>query len=75
MRGLVINKFTNRIEYATHNGKGLITGKREDVTDIAVDLVFEHLKKEFEKHNEKEVEKITDYGFSYGSKGYIKYIP
>ena len=43
MKGLVVTGITNKIEYATHNGKGLITGKREDVTKEAIKAVMQQM--------------------------------
>lgn len=49
-KGLVVTGIGNRIEQATHNGSGLITGNREDVTDEAIKAVFQHLKEEHKRH-------------------------
>lgn len=50
---IVVTGLGNRIEYATTDGKGLITGKREDITEAAIVAVFTHLKTEFDrKHSE-----------------------
>lgn len=44
MKKLVTTPITNTIWWATVNEeKGMITGKREDVTDNAISAVFEHL--------------------------------
>lgn len=44
MKKLVTTPITNTIWWATVNEeKGMITGKREDVTDNAIDAVFQHL--------------------------------
>lgn len=40
MKQLVYTMFGNRIIYATTNGRGLITGKKHDITDDAVLCVF-----------------------------------
>lgn len=60
---IVVTGLSNRIEYATTNGKGLITGKREDITDDAIKAVFQHLKEEH-RRNKKGSE-----SFGYGFKG------
>lgn len=59
---VVVTALLNRIEYATTNGKGLITGKREDVTDAAINAVFEHFKNEFERNNKGGKAFGRDYG-------------
>jgi len=51
MKGLVVTAIGNRIEWATHNGQGVITGKREDVTDQAIKAVFQHLQAEHKRNN------------------------
>lgn len=44
MKKLVTTPLTNTIWWATVNeDKNMITGKREDVTDNAIQAVFEHL--------------------------------
>lgn len=44
MKKLVTTSLTNTIWWATVNEEnGMITGKREDVTDNAIDTVFQHL--------------------------------
>lgn len=44
MKKLVTTPLTNTIWWATVNEeKGMITGKKEDVTDNAIDAVFQHL--------------------------------
>ena len=44
MKKLVTTPLTNTIWWATVNEeKGMITGNKEDVTDNAVDAVFQHL--------------------------------
>ena len=44
MKKLVTTPITNTIWWETVNEeKGMITGKREDVTDNAIDAVFQHL--------------------------------
>lgn len=48
---IVVTALANRIEYATTNGKGLITGKREDITEQAISAVFAYFKNEFERKN------------------------
>lgn len=48
---IVVTALSNKIEYATTNGKGLITGKREDITEVAINAVFSHLKTEFGRTN------------------------
>lgn len=60
---IVVTALGNRIEYATTNGKGLITGKREDVTDACIKAVFRHLMDEHKRH------KKGDESFGYGFEG------
>ncbi|MCA1025716.1 hypothetical protein LCM23_06400 [Cytobacillus kochii] len=48
---VVLTKITNRIEYATTDGKGFITGKREDITDQVELAAFDYYKTEFERYN------------------------
>ena len=44
MKKLVTTPLSNTIWWATVNEeKGMITGNKEDVTDNAVDAVFQHL--------------------------------
>lgn len=44
MKKLVTTPLTNTIWWATVNEeKGIITGNKEDVTDNAIDAVFQHL--------------------------------
>ena len=50
--GLVNNALSNKIEWATHNGKGLITGKRKDVTDEAIKIMFSHMLNAYRRHDE-----------------------
>lgn len=52
MKEVVITGLANQIEYATTNGKGLITGKREVITEPAINAVFSHFKTEYERKNE-----------------------
>jgi len=49
--GLVNNALSNNIEWATHNGKGLITGKRKDVTDEAIKIMFSHMMTAYKRHD------------------------
>lgn len=60
-KGLVVTGLGNRIEWATHNDKGLITGKRQDVTDEAIRVVFQHLQAEHKRNNRGS--KSFGYGF------------
>lgn len=68
---IVVTGLGNRIEYATTNGKGLITGKREDITEQAIDAVFMHLKKEFTRKNPDG----KGFGRNYGEHGSLLYLP
>lgn len=61
---IIVSAIGNRIEYATTNGKGLITGERKDITEQAIDAVFAHLKTEHERHNANG----KAYGRTYGEK-------
>lgn len=60
---IVVTGIGNRIEYATTNGKGLITGKREDITDDAIKAVFQHMMEEHRRAKKGEE------SFGYGFKG------
>ena len=71
--GLVNNAISNNIEWATHNGKGLITGKRKDVTQEAIKVMFSHMLKEFER-NESCLEKGY-FGYKIKGIGVIKFFP
>jgi hypothetical protein len=68
---VVVTGLTNKIEYATTNGKGLITGKREDITDQCLNAVYVHLQSEF-KRDEKAKDK---FGYKYADGGKLVYIP
>lgn len=68
---IVVTGIGNRIEHATTNGKGLITGKREDITEQAVSAVFHHLKKEHERKNSEG----KGYGSNFGEHGRLLYLP
>lgn len=70
-KGLVVTGIGNRIEWATHNGKGLITGKRADVTDEAIKAVFQHLKAEHERNNRGG----KSFGYGFEGLGEIHYHP
>lgn len=70
-KGLVVTWTGNRIEWATHNGKGLITGNRVDVTDEAVKAVFQHLKEEHKRNNRGE----KSFGYSFDGLGEIHFHP
>jgi len=48
-KGLVVTGLTNKIEWATHNNRGLITGGREDVTENAIKAVMEHMNIAYER--------------------------
>lgn len=50
---IVVTGLGNRIEYATTDGNGLITGKREDITEQSIHAVFNHLKTEHERNNKE----------------------
>jgi hypothetical protein len=68
---IVVTALGNKIEYATTNGKGLITGKREDVTDEAIKAVFQHLKEEHKRNNKDE----ESFGYGFEGLGEIHYHP
>lgn len=68
---IVLTGLGNKIEYATTNGKGLITGKREDITEQCIDAVYAQFKTAFNRD-----EKATkQYGFKYADGGQLLYIP
>lgn len=73
-KGLVVTALGNQIEYVTHNGKGLITGKRVNVTDDAIKVVFEHMMREFNNAKSKDATKEF-FGYSYKGCGTLKYLP
>jgi len=67
---VVVTGLGNRIEYVTTNGKGLITGKREDITEETIVAVFTHLKTEFDrKHKEGK-----GFGCNFGEHGRLMYL-
>ena len=73
---IVITGLMNRIVYATTNGKGLITGKREDITDRCIDVVYHHLKTEFDRSNDNnENSDKARFGYKYPDGGQLLYIP
>jgi hypothetical protein len=67
---IVVTALGNRIEYATTNGKGLITGKREDITDEAISAVFTYLEKEFQRKNKEG----KAFGTNFGELGKLMYL-
>lgn len=67
---IVVTTIGNRIEYATTNGKGLITGKREDITERAIIAVFDHLKEECNRENKDG----KAYGRTFGEHGSLMFI-
>lgn len=67
---VVLTALGNRIEYATTDGKGFITGKREDITEQAVAAVFNFLKREFEEKNPEG----KGYGRNYGEHGKLLFV-
>lgn len=73
-KGLVVTALSNQIEYVTHNGKGLITGKRENVTDDAINAVFEHMMREYQTRISKGEERDS-FGYYFKGFGTIKYFP
>lgn len=68
---IVLTGLGNRIEYATTNGKGLITGKREDVTDVCIQAVFEHMKREYVRN--KSAKEYS--GFRFEGLGELRFYP
>lgn len=73
-KGLVVTALGNQIEYVTHNGKGLITGKRENVTDMAIQAVFEHMMREF--NSAKRADETKEFfGYEIPGHGTLKYFP
>lgn len=70
MKEVVVTAIGNRIEYATTNGKGLITGKREDITEQAISAVFAHLQAEFNRKNPDG----KGFGRSFGLYGRLMYL-
>jgi DNA helicase IV len=66
---IVVTALGNRIEYATTNGKGLITGKREDITDEAIKAVFQHLMGEHKAHDRGQ----KSFGYVFEGLGEIHY--
>lgn len=67
---IVVTGIGNTIEYATTNGAGLITGKREDITEQAISAVFAHLKTEFERCNKEG----KAFGRNFGEHGRLLYL-
>lgn len=68
---IIVTPLKNKIEYATTNGKGLITGKREDITDECIRAVFQHLKNEHERNNKGS----ESFGYKYEGLGEIHFHP
>lgn len=68
---VVVTGLGNRIEYATTNGKGLITGKREDITDDCIKAVFEHMMREHERNGRGE----KSFGYIFEGFGELHYFP
>lgn len=68
---IVVTGLSNKIEYATTNGKGLITGKREDVTDSCINAVYHHCRTEF---NRRESANET-FGYEFADGGKLMYHP
>ncbi len=67
---IVVTALGNQIEYATTNGKGLITGKREEITEQAICAVFAHLKTEHERQNAKG----KAFGRNFGEHGRLMFL-
>lgn len=67
---LIVTALGNRIEYATTNGKGLITGKREDITDNAINAVATHFMKSFNEKNPNG----KGFGINFGEHGSLMYL-
>lgn len=68
---IVVTGFNNRIEYATTNGRGLITGKREDITKEAIKAVFHHMMEEHRRRNKGD----ESFGYVFEGFGEIHYFP
>lgn len=68
---VMLTALGNRIVYATTDGKGLITGKREDITDECIAAVFEHLKNEYDRSNKGD----KTFGYRFKGLGEIHYHP
>ena len=71
-KGLVVTGIGNRIEWATHNGKGVISGKREDVTESAIKVVFQHLMEEHKRSGKSENQ---SHGYEFVGIGEIHFHP
>lgn len=68
---IVVTAMGNKIEYATTNGNGLITGKREDITDSCIRAVFQHLMEEHKRNNRGD----KSFGYEFEGLGEIHYHP
>lgn len=68
---IVVTGLGNKIEYATTNGKGLITGKREDITESCINAVYAHLKTEFNRNDEAH----SSFGYKFVDGGKLSYTP
>lgn len=68
---VVVTGLGNRIEYATTDGRGLITGKREDITDVAINAVHEHMKQKFKRSGTA----FKEFGFRYADGSKLVYVP
>ena len=68
---IVVTGLGSKIEYATTNGKGMITGKRENITDACIKDVFQHLMNEHKRNNVGD----KSFGYSFDGLGEIHYLP
>ena len=71
--GLVNTALSNQIEWATHNGKGLITGKRREVTSEAIKAVFSHMSIAYENYDKAEEKGYFAYKIE--GVGELRFIP
>jgi len=67
---IVVTALGNKIEYATTNGRSLITGKREDITDPCINAVYAHLKTAFNRQEDAK----DQYGYQFEDGGKLMYI-
>lgn len=68
---IVVTAMGNRIEYATTNGKGVISGKREDITDECIRAVFQHLQTEHKRRDRGS----QSFGYGFEGLGEIHFHP
>jgi hypothetical protein len=72
-QGLVVTGITNQIEWATHNGSGLITGKRLEVTNQAVKAVMQHMQTAYTRDEKAQAQ--GSFGYKIDGFGELRFYP